>query len=66
LIFVQTEGALIAILQRLLVCVISAWLIMVAFRVRSIAARKGTVTFFYAAGDEDHNSALVLKEYLEK
>ncbi len=28
--------------------------------------RKGTVTFVYAARDEEHNSALALKEYLEK
>jgi uncharacterized protein YeaO (DUF488 family) len=29
-------------------------------------ARKSTVTFVYAARDEEHNSALALKEYLEK
>jgi uncharacterized protein YeaO (DUF488 family) len=29
-------------------------------------AKKGKVTFVYAAHDEEHNSALVLKEYLEK
>ncbi len=29
-------------------------------------ARKKTVTFVYAARDEEHNSALALKEYLEK
>jgi len=28
--------------------------------------RKGNVTFVYAAHDKEHNSALVLKEYLEK
>jgi uncharacterized protein YeaO (DUF488 family) len=29
-------------------------------------AKQGQVTFVYAARDEEHNSALVLKEYLEK
>jgi uncharacterized protein YeaO (DUF488 family) len=29
-------------------------------------AEKGVVTFVYAARDEEHNSALVLKEFLEK
>lgn len=29
-------------------------------------AKKGKVTFVYAAHDEKHNSALVLKDYLEK
>src|SRR5512139_2924996 len=29
-------------------------------------AEKGTVTFVYAARDEEHNSTLVLKEYLNK
>lgn len=29
-------------------------------------AKKGKVTFVYAAHDEEHNSALVLKDYLEK
>jgi hypothetical protein len=38
LFFVQSEGSLVGLLQRLLVLVISAWLIVVAFRVRSIAA----------------------------
>jgi hypothetical protein len=33
---VQEEGPLIGLLQRLLVAVISAWLILVALRVRSI------------------------------
>ena len=28
--------------------------------------RAGLVTLVYAAKDEEHNSALVLKEYLEK
>jgi uncharacterized protein YeaO (DUF488 family) len=28
--------------------------------------KKGKVTFVYAAADEQHNSALVLKEYLER
>ena len=28
-------------------------------------AGEGPVTFVYAASDEDHNSALLLKEYLE-
>jgi uncharacterized membrane protein YjgN (DUF898 family) len=36
LMFVQQEGPLIGLLQRLLVAVISAWLILVALRVRSI------------------------------
>ena len=27
---------------------------------------QGSVTFVYAARDEEHNSALVLKEYLER
>jgi uncharacterized protein YeaO (DUF488 family) len=29
-------------------------------------ARKGTVTFVYAARDEEHDSALALKEYLAR
>ena len=36
LIIVQQEGPLIGLLQRLLVAVVSAWLILVAFRVHSI------------------------------
>jgi uncharacterized protein YeaO (DUF488 family) len=28
--------------------------------------KKGTATFVYAARDEEHNSAVVLKEFLEK
>jgi uncharacterized protein YeaO (DUF488 family) len=28
--------------------------------------KKGTVTFIYAARDEEHNSAVVLKEFLEQ
>jgi uncharacterized protein YeaO (DUF488 family) len=28
--------------------------------------KEGPITFVYAARDEDHNSALVLKEYLER
>jgi uncharacterized protein YeaO (DUF488 family) len=30
------------------------------------AARKGTVTLVYSARDTEHNSALLLKDYLEK
>ncbi|MBZ4413115.1 DUF488 family protein [Myxococcus sp. XM-1-1-1] len=30
------------------------------------AARQGDVTLLYSARDEDHNSAVVLKDYLEK
>lgn len=30
------------------------------------AARRGRVTLVYAARDEEHNSALLLKEYLDK
>ena len=29
-------------------------------------AREGTITFVYAARDEEHNSAMALKDYLEK
>lgn len=29
-------------------------------------AKKGTVTFVYAARDEQHNGAVALKEYLER
>jgi uncharacterized protein YeaO (DUF488 family) len=29
-------------------------------------AKKGRVTFVYAAHDEEHNGALALKEFLEK
>jgi uncharacterized protein YeaO (DUF488 family) len=29
-------------------------------------AKEGTVTLIYAARDEEHNSALVLKQFLEK
>ena len=32
---------------------------------RSLLLEKGTVTFVYAARDEEHNSARVLKEFLE-
>lgn len=32
----------------------------------ALLQEKGAVTFVYAARDEDHNSARVLKEYLEK
>jgi hypothetical protein len=35
---VQSEGPLVGLLQRLMVAVISVWLILVAFRVRSIVA----------------------------
>lgn len=38
LLFVQTEGPLIGLLQRLLVTVVAAWLVLVALRVRSIVA----------------------------
>ena len=38
LILVQQQGPLVGLLQRLLVGVISAWLILAAFRVRSIVA----------------------------
>lgn len=38
LLFAQTQGPLVGLMQRLLVTVISAWLILVAFRVRAIAA----------------------------
>ena len=33
---------------------------------RSLILEKGTVTFVYAARDEEHNSAWVLKEFLER
>jgi hypothetical protein len=42
LIIVQTQGPLVGLLQRLLVTIISTWLILVAFRVRSIAASEET------------------------
>lgn len=38
LLFAQTQGPLVGLMQRLLVSVIAAWLILVAARVRSIAA----------------------------
>jgi hypothetical protein len=38
LLFAQSEGPWVGLMQRLLVGVISAWLILVAFRVRSLAA----------------------------
>jgi hypothetical protein len=38
LFIVQSEGPLVGLLQRALVLVISAWLIVVAFKIRSIAA----------------------------
>jgi hypothetical protein len=38
LFFVQSQGPLVGLLQRLLVTVIAAWLIVVAIRVRSLAA----------------------------
>ncbi len=33
---------------------------------RSLLKQKRTVTFVYAARDEEHNSALVLKDFLEE
>jgi hypothetical protein len=42
LFFVQGEGPLVGILQRALVMVISGWLILVAFRIRSIAMSEET------------------------
>jgi hypothetical protein len=38
LFFVQTEGPLVGILQRMFITIVSVWLILVAFKVRSIAA----------------------------
>lgn len=38
LLFVQTEGPLVGLMQRLLVTVISAWLVLAALRIRSVAA----------------------------
>jgi hypothetical protein len=38
LFIVQGEGPLVGLLQRLMVTVISGWLILVAFRVRAITA----------------------------
>lgn len=38
LLFVQSEGPWVGLMQRLLVSTISVWLILVAFRVRSIAS----------------------------
>ena len=38
LLFVQTEGPWIGLMQRLLITAISGWLIVVALRVRTIAA----------------------------
>jgi uncharacterized protein YeaO (DUF488 family) len=35
-------------------------------QLRSLLREKGTVTFVYAARDEEHNSARVLKEFLEE
>ncbi len=32
---------------------------------RDLLAREGTVTFLYAARDEEHNNAVALKEFLE-
>jgi uncharacterized protein YeaO (DUF488 family) len=35
-------------------------------QLRSLLLKKGTLTFVYAARDEEHNSARVLKDYLER
>jgi hypothetical protein len=45
LLFVQAEGPWVGLMQRLLVGVISAWLILVAFKVRSIAKCGDTTRF---------------------
>ena len=42
LLFAQTQGPLVELMQRLLVTVVSAWLILVAVRVRSITASRET------------------------
>lgn len=44
LLFVQTQGPLVGFMQRLLVAIISSWVILVAFRVRSIAMTRETRT----------------------
>jgi uncharacterized protein YeaO (DUF488 family) len=33
-------------------------------QLKNIIIEKGTVTFVYAARDEEHNSALLLKEFM--
>jgi uncharacterized protein YeaO (DUF488 family) len=38
----------------------------VVARLQSLILEKGTVTFVYASRDEEHNSARVLKDFLEK
>lgn len=45
LLFVQAEGPWVGLMQRLLLSVIATWLILVATRVRSIAASGGTDAF---------------------
>lgn len=43
LLFVQSEGPLVGILQRLLVLMIMGWIVLVAFRVRmNAASERGT------------------------
>ncbi len=42
LLFVQSEGPWVGIMQRLLITAISGWLILVALRVRTIASEQGT------------------------
>ena len=34
--------------------------------IQDAISEKGTVTFIFAAHDEQHNNAVALKEYLEK
>jgi len=38
----------------------------ILLQLQSLIREKGTVTFVYAARDEEHNSARVLKNFLEK
>jgi uncharacterized protein YeaO (DUF488 family) len=33
---------------------------------RDLLAREGTVTFLYAARDQEHNNAVAFREFLEK
>ena len=42
LLFVQSEGPWVGIMQRLLITAISGWLILVALRVRTVASEQET------------------------
>jgi hypothetical protein len=73
LFFVQGEGPWIGLIQRSFVAIISVWLVMLAFRVRSAVSRPGTsdlltaVPAFRQLGDErdEQSSEEIRQRFLE-